>query len=265
MVKACHIKSYKTNGNYTNEVISTFLKAKNFVEKNNLMSLSGISNSKIIFCNEDDFYSTYNSDRHGLNNPDHVWDKKDFIEELSKFSVPVLRPLNYPDITPGRGAIDIGPIAVINLIGRVFMGEYDSPFTAIDNLLSTGFGKGKPIFVDLHAETTSEKAAMGWYLDGKVTALVGTHTHVPTADAQLFPGGTGYMSDTGMCGDYNSVIGMNRDNSLKRFLKDSSVKKHYPALGKATISGLMVQADDETGLAKKIEPIIVGGVLENKI
>ena len=115
----------------------------------------------------------------------HVWDKKDFIEELSKFSVPVLRPLNYPDITPGRGAIDIGPIAVINLIGRVFMGEYDSPFTAIDNLLSTGFGKGKPIFVDLHAETTSEKAAMGWYLDGKVTPLVGTHTHVPTADCKI--------------------------------------------------------------------------------
>ena len=121
------------------------------------------------------------------------------------------------------------------------------------------------IIVDMHGETTSEKMAMGYLFDGKATMVVGTHTHVPTSDHRIMEKGTAYQTDIGMCGDYNSVIGMNRDNSLKKFLKDSSTKKHYPALGEATISGLMVQADDETGLAKKIEPIIIGGVLENRI
>ena len=121
------------------------------------------------------------------------------------------------------------------------------------------------IIVDFHGEITSEKMAMGYFLDGQVTLFVGTHTHVPTSDHRIMEKGTAYQTDIGMCGDYNSVIGMNRDNSLKKFLKDSSAQKHYPALGKATISGLMVQADDKTGLAKKIEPIIIGGVLENRI
>ena len=107
--------------------------------------------------------------------------------------------------------------------------------------------------------------AMGCFFDGKATMVVGTHTHVPTSDHRILEKGTAYQTDIGMCGDYNSVIGMNRDNSLKKFFKDSSAKKHYPALGEATISGLMVKADDETGLAKKVEPIIVGGVLESKI
>jgi len=106
---------------------------------------------------------------------------------------------------------------------------------------------------------------MGYLFDGKATMVVGTHTHVPTSDHRIMEKGTAYQTDIGMCGDYNSVIGMNRDNSLKRFFKDSSATKHYPALGKATISGLMVMADDETGLAKKVEPIIVGGVLEGRI
>jgi len=121
------------------------------------------------------------------------------------------------------------------------------------------------IVVDMHGEITSEKMAMGYLFDGKATMVVGTHTHVPTSDYRIMEKGTAYQTDLGMCGDYNSVIGMNRDNSLKKFLKDSSAQKHYPALGKATISGLMVHADDKTGLAKKIEPIIVGGVLENRI
>ena len=107
--------------------------------------------------------------------------------------------------------------------------------------------------------------AMGYFFDGKVTMVVGTHTHVPTSDHRIMEKGTAYQTDIGMCGDYNSVIGMNRDNSLKKFFKDSSAKKHYPALGEATISGLMVKADDKTGLAKKVEPIIVGGALESRI
>ena len=119
------------------------------------------------------------------------------------------------------------------------------------------------IIVDLHGEITSEKMAMGYFFDGKVTMVVGTHTHVPTSDHRILEKGTAYQTDIGMCGDYNSVIGMNRDNSLKKFFKDPSAKRHYPALGEATISGLMVEADDETGLSKKVEPIIVGGALES--
>ena len=121
------------------------------------------------------------------------------------------------------------------------------------------------IVVDMHGEITSEKMAMGYLFDGKATMVVGTHTHVPTSDHVIMEKGTAYQTDVGMCGDYRSVIGMNRDNSLKRFLKDSSAKKHYPALGEATLSGLMVMADIKTGLAKKVEPIIVGKYLENRI
>ena len=117
----------------------------------------------------------------------------------------------------------------------------------------------------MHGEITSEKMAMGYLFDGKVTIFVGTHTHVPTLDHRILEKGTAYQTDIGMCGDYNSVIGMNRDNSLKKFFKDPSAIKHYPALGEATISGLMVVADDNTGLAKRVEPIIVGGALESRI
>ena len=121
------------------------------------------------------------------------------------------------------------------------------------------------IVVDMHGEITSEKMAMGYLFDGKATMVVGTHTHVPTSDYRIMDKGTAYQTDVGMCGDYNSVIGMNRDNSLKKFLKDPSAKKHYPALGDATISGLMVVADNETGLAKEVKPIILGALLENRI
>ena len=121
------------------------------------------------------------------------------------------------------------------------------------------------IIVDIHGEITSEKMAMGYLFDGKATMVVGTHTHVPTSDYRIMQKGTAYQTDVGMCGDYNSVIGMNRDNSLKKFLKDPSSKKHYPALGEATISGLMVTADNKTGLAKKVEPIIIGNSLENRV
>ena len=121
------------------------------------------------------------------------------------------------------------------------------------------------IIVDMHGEITSEKMAMGYLFDGKATMVVGTHTHVPTSDHRIMEKGTAYQTDVGMCGDYNSVIGMNRDNSLKYFLKDPSAKRHYPALGEATISGLMVVADNETGLANKVEPIVLGKNLENRI
>ena len=158
-------------------------------------------------------------------------------------------------------------VAVINLMGNIFMKKCEDVFESTKKFIQTVKLKRDAdfIIVDLHGEITSEKMAMGYFFDGKATLVVGTHTHIPTSDHRILEKGTAYQTDIGMCGDYNSVIGMNRDNSLKKFFKDPSAKKHYPAVGEATISGLMVQADDETGLAKKIEPIIVGGVLENRI
>ena len=121
------------------------------------------------------------------------------------------------------------------------------------------------IIVDMHGEITSEKMAMGYLFDGKATIVFGTHTHVPTSDYRIMDKGTAYQTDIGMCGDYNSVIGMDKENSLKKFLKDTSAKKHFPSLGDATISGLFVTADNQTGLAQKVQPIILGGRLEKRV
>ena len=191
-----------------------------------------------------------------------------FLLKLKK----LLRPQNLVKGSPGKG-FDIfysknnKKVAVINLMGNIFMKKCDDVFEAAKKFIRTVQLKKDAdfIIVDMHGEITSEKMALGYLFDGKVTTVVGTHTHVPTSDHRIMERGTAYQTDIGMCGDYNSVIGMNRDNSLKKFLKDSSVKKHYPALGEATISGLMVEADNKTGLAKRVEPIIVGGVLENRI
>ena len=158
-------------------------------------------------------------------------------------------------------------VAVINLMGNIFMKKCDDVFAAAKKFIENVKLKKDADFivVDMHGEITSEKMAMGYLFDGRATMLVGTHTHVPTSDHRIMEKGTAYQTDVGMCGDYNSVIGMNRDNSLKKFLKDPSAVKHYPALGEATISGLMVVADNKTGLANKIEPIVLGGSLETRI
>ena len=149
-------------------------------------------------------------------------------------------------------------------MGNVFMRKTEDVFLKAKELLEkikikkdTDF-----IIIDFHGEITSEKMAMGHYMDGKITALVGTHTHVPTADGRILEKGTGYQTDLGMCGDYNSVIGMDKDNSIKKFLNDKHAKKHFPAKGEATISGLIVTADKETGLASKVEPLIEGGIFQ---
>jgi hypothetical protein len=201
----------------------------------------------------------------------HVWDQKETMEFITS-EKRLLRPENLIEGSPGVGTgIFISKnnkkVAVINLMGNIFMKKCEDVFEVAKKFIQTVKLKRDAdfIIVDLHGEITSEKMAMGYLFDGKATMVVGTHTHVPTSDHRIMEKGTAYQTDIGMCGDYNSVIGMDRDNSLKKFLKYSSVKKHYPALGEATISGLMVQADDKTGLAKKIEPIIVGGVLENRI
>ena len=201
----------------------------------------------------------------------HVWDEKETMEFITS-EKKLLRPQNLTKESPGNGyGIFISKnkkkVAVINLMGNIFMKKCEDVFQEAKKFIQTVQLKKEADFivVDMHGEITSEKMAMGYLFDGKATMVVGTHTHVPTSDHIIMEKGTAYQTDVGMCGDYRSVIGMNRDNSLKKFLKDPSAKKHHPALGAATISGLMVNADDETGLAKKVEPIIVGKYLENRI
>ena len=201
----------------------------------------------------------------------HIWDEKETMEFITS-EKRLLRPENLIKGSPGMGtgifnAKNNKKIAVINLMGNIFMKKCEDVFESAKKFIETVKLKRDAdfIIVDLHGEITSEKMAMGYFFDGKATMVVGTHTHVPTSDYRIMEKGTAYQTDIGMCGDYNSVIGMNRDNSLKKFFKDPSAKKHYPALGEATISGLIVKADDETGLAKKVEPIIVGGALQSRI
>ena len=201
----------------------------------------------------------------------HVWDQNETMEFIT-LEKRLLRPQNLAEGSPGNGfgifnSKNNKKVAVINLMGNIFMKKCDDVFEAAKKFIENVKLKKDAdfIIVDIHGEITSEKMAMGYLFDGKATMLVGTHTHVPTSDHRIMEKGTAYQTDIGMCGDYNSVIGMNRDNSLKKFFKDPSATKHYPALGEATISGLMVVADDKTGLANKVEPIVLGALLENRI
>ena len=201
----------------------------------------------------------------------HIWDEKETMEFIT-LEKRLLRPQNLVKGSPGNGygifdSKNNKKVAVINLMGNIFMKKCDDVFKAAKKFIEEVRLKKDADFivVDMHGEITSEKMAMGYLFDGRATMFIGTHTHVPTSDHRIMEKGTAYQTDVGMCGDYNSVIGMNRDNSLKKFLKDPSAVKHYPALGEATISGLMVVADNKTGLANKIEPIVLGGSLETKI
>ena len=200
----------------------------------------------------------------------HIWDQTETMKFITS-EKRLLRPQNLVEGSPGKGfgiynSKNNKKVAVINLMGNIFMKKCDDVFEAAKRFIQSVKLKKDADFivVDMHGEITSEKMAMGYLFDGKATMLVGTHTHVPTSDHRIMEKGTAYQTDIGMCGDYNSVIGMNRDNSLKKFFKDPSATKHYPSLGEATISGLMVIADNETGLANKIEPIILGNYLENR-
>ena len=201
----------------------------------------------------------------------HIWDEKEAMEFITSENR-LLRPQNLSKGSPGNGygiftSKNKKKVAVINLMGNIFMKKCEDVFEEAKKFIREVQLKKNAdfIIVDMHGEITSEKMAMGYLFDGKATMVVGTHTHVPTSDHMILEKGTAYQTDVGMCGDYKSVIGMNRDNSLKKFLKDPSAKKHYPALGEATISGLMVTADENTGLAKKVEPIVIGKYLENRI
>ncbi|MCX7280643.1 MAG: TIGR00282 family metallophosphoesterase [Alphaproteobacteria bacterium] len=179
----------------------------------------------------------------------------------------ILRPANYPKGTPGRGAnlyqTPAGSILVINAMGRVFMDALDDPFAAVDRELNAcPLGEGADaIVVDMHAEATSEKMAMGHFCDGRASFVVGTHQHVPTADAQILPGGTAYQTDAGACADYDSVIGMDKAEPLQRFTRKISSQRFAPATGPATLCGVFV-ATGAKGFATRIEPVRVGGRLK---
>jgi metallophosphoesterase (TIGR00282 family) len=197
----------------------------------------------------------------------HVWDQREalvFIERHDR----LLRPLNFPQGTPGKGAglfkaRNGADVLVVNAQGRVFMAELDCPFRAVERELDIcGLKQGADaIVIDFHAEATSEKEAMGFFVDGRASALIGTHTHVPTADEQILSGGTAYISDVGMCGDYDSVLGMGKEEPLARFLTKIPTGRFQPSLGEATISGVGVDIDDATGLARAIAPLRLGGRL----
>ena len=183
----------------------------------------------------------------------HVWAKKEIIPYLDS-DLAILRPLNYPPTNPGQGYLFKDEVLVVNLVGRTFMNSLDCPFRAMDDLLDRLEGNPKSIVVDFHAEATSEKIAMGRYLDGRVSAVLGTHTHVGTVDAQILPGGTAYVTDIGMCGPVDSVIGDDADSVIKRFLTQMPFRL---AVGKGAVvlDAMLVELNEETGKALDIKRI----------
>ena len=196
----------------------------------------------------------------------HVWDQKEIMKFIEK-EKRLLRPKNLFEPAPGKGfeiyttTNDI-KIGVLNLMGNVFMKKCEDVFETSKNFIDKYKLKENYdlLVVDFHGEITSEKNAIGHFFDGKATLVVGTHTHIPTNDARILKNGTAYQTDAGMCGDYDSVIGMDKNNSLNRFMKKDS-SKHFPAQGEATLSGVIVDCNIETGLANKVESYIFGGQL----
>ena len=201
----------------------------------------------------------------------HAWDRKELIPYIAQ-QPRVVRPLNFPPGTPGAGSVVVSladgrQALVLNAMGRLFMDPLDCPFRGTAELLSR-YRLGASvaaIVADFHAEATSEKLAYAHSFDGTVSMIVGTHTHVPTADHQVLPGGTAYQSDAGMCGDYDSVIGMTKDGSAARFWRKMPGERMAPAEGAATLCGLFVVTDDATGLARSAEPVRVGGRLSGQL
>ena len=184
----------------------------------------------------------------------HIWDRKEIVEFITKENL-LLRPANFPAGTPGVGHVTVkaGPhrVVVVNLMGRVFMNPIDCPFRKADEILTEVAKETRVILVDMHAEATSESVAMGWYLDGRVSAVVGTHRHVQTADERVLPGGTAYITDLGMTGPIDSVIGVDKDLILQRFLTQMPIR-FEAAKGPAALHGVVITVDPETGRASDI-------------
>jgi 2',3'-cyclic-nucleotide 2'-phosphodiesterase len=198
----------------------------------------------------------------------HSWDQREALVFIER-SPELLRPVNYPPGTPGRGvgvyATPSGAqVLVLCIMGVLMMEALDNPFAAAERELALApLGeRADAIIVEMHAEATSEKMAMGHFCDGRASLVVGTHTHVPTSDHQILPGGTAYLTDAGMCGDYDSVIGMDKTEPLNRFLSKIPSARLDPAMGEATLCAIAVETDDRTGLAVKLAPIRIGGRLE---
>jgi metallophosphoesterase (TIGR00282 family) len=198
----------------------------------------------------------------------HAWDQREalvFIERAPR----LIRPLNYPPGAPGRGAALIDTkngkrALVMNVMGRIFMDPLDDPFAAVEReLAACPLRQGADaIILDIHCEATSEKQAMGFFCDGRASLVVGTHTHAPTADHRVLPAGTAFVTDVGMTGDFDSVIGMNKEEPLNRFTRKIPAAKFEPATGAATLCGLAVETDEATGLAAKVGAVRLGGALE---
>lgn len=190
----------------------------------------------------------------------HAWDNKDIFQFIDSAKW-LVRPANFPDSVPGQGMVFVPSgeveVAVINLQGRVFMNDLDCPFQKAEALVKKARERTPFIFVDFHAETTSEKQAMGWFLDGKVTAVVGTHTHVQTADNRVLPGGTGYLTDAGMTGPYDGILGMQKEAIIGKFFNQLPARFEVPKDGRRQLSGCLIRADRKTGLAKSIERILI--------
>lgn len=201
---------------------------------------------------------------------DHAFDQRDMLQFIET-EPRILRPMNFAKDAPGRGAaiFDAGRgrrILVAQVLGQVFMKRpFDDPFSAVDAVLRSHprGGQVAASLIDMHCEATSEKMGMGHFCDGRASLVVGTHTHVPTGDAQILPGGTGYLTDAGMCGDYHSVIGMDKAEPLRRFLTGMARDRFTPAAGEATLSGVFVETDDRTGKARRIAPVRLGGRLQD--
>ena len=202
----------------------------------------------------------------------HSWDKPDIAPYMDS-DRRMLRPINFPDGTPGRGAAEFttvngAKVKVINVMCRLFMELLDDPFKAVEQELPLAAPKPggyAAVIVDIHGEATSEKMAMGHLVDGKASLVVGSHTHVPTGDAHILEHGTGYQTDAGMCGDYNSVIGMEKTGSLQRFRRRFPSPRLSPAEGEGTLCGTFLETDDATGLAKAISPVRIGGRLQEQL
>jgi len=198
----------------------------------------------------------------------HVWDQREIIAHIGG-DPKLLRPANYPKGTPGRGAGVYQTranrqVVVINVMTRLFMDPLDDPFQALEMLLGQhrlGPGGAAAIFVDVHGEATSEKQALGHLADGRASLVVGSHSHVPTADARIMPRGTGYQTDAGMCGDYDSIIGMKKDVATQRFVRKMPGERLTPAEGPGTLCGVYAELDDATGFTRKIAPVRIGGAL----
>lgn len=201
---------------------------------------------------------------------DHAFDQKDMMTFITQ-EQRIIRPINFSKAAPGVGArvftaTNGRKVLVAQVLGQVFMKRaFDDPFSALDTVLKQYpmGGQVQASVIDIHCEATSEKMAVGHYCAGRASLVVGTHTHVATADAMILPGGTGYLTDAGMCGDYNSVIGMEKEEPLRRFITGMPKDRFAPAMGEATLSGVYIETDDRTGKTTRIEMVRHGGILQN--